>query len=190
MTRKDSITANPAQRKALLSPLRLEIIGQFTDPEGLTISDIAKRMGRPAASLYYHFGILEKVGLLKKIGTRPGVKRHEAVYEPVATRIEFPASKVGDAVEAMASAFRMAERDLDEAMRGGKASTEGKYRDLTGGRMHFRTDRKTLAEVNKHLVAIEKILTAAAQRKKVPPEADQYLSLTFLLAPLKGRDNK
>ena len=61
------------------------------------IPQIAERMGRPASALYYHVRLLEKVGLVKHVGERPGRKRPEALYAPVAPRIALPAS-CGDGV--------------------------------------------------------------------------------------------
>ena len=186
------IARQPAQHRALSSPIRLEILGQFTWPDEMSISEVARRMGRPASSLYYHFGILEKVGLLRRVGERPRVKRAEAVFKPVASRIAIPASlgtrsSIRASLKAMRSAFRMAERDLEAVLKSGKASLAGQRPSFFAARMHFRITKKTLAEINKHLEAIDKILDREGRRKKLPPDADQYCSLTLALLPLRGR---
>ena len=59
------------------------------------VADVAERMGRPAATLYYHFRILEKVGLLVRTGSRPGTKKSEVLYEPVASRPRVPIVMAG-----------------------------------------------------------------------------------------------
>ncbi len=185
-----TITANALQRKALRSPIRLEIAGQFTGPDGLSIADVAERMGRPPASLYYHFRKLEEAGLLEQVGSRPGVKKREAIYHVTASRLEFPATNVDDVMVTTAAAFRMTERDLEGALRSGDARTGGKYRNLFATRMHLRTNKEVLAEINEHLYAIEKLVLREARRKTLPPDADQYLSLTLALLPLHGRNKK
>ncbi len=181
-----------AQRSALASPLRLEILGLFTNPKPLAIADMAHMMGRSAGSLYHHVGLLENAGLLERTGTRPKGKRHEALFQPVATRIEYsiPAGDedvVRHAVKALASSFRMAERDLGAALLSGEARTQGPDRNLFATRIHMCASPRTLARINKHLKAIEDLLATEATKTPKPSPADQHLSLTMALLPLKGR---
>lgn len=180
------------QRKALSSPIRMEILGQFTAHEEMSIAEVAERMGRPPSSLYYHFRLLEQVGLLIPAGTRPAGKRQEALYRPVARRLAMPASPSGVGVESamktMSAAFRMAERDMEAALTSGSARTDGADRNFFGTRLHARLNRAALAEVNKHLRAVERILQREGKKRRVPEDADQYCSLTMALLPLKGRN--
>ncbi len=180
------------QRSALASPLRLEILGLFTNPEPLAIADMAGLMGRTAGSLYHHVGILEKAGLLLRTGTRPKGKRHEALFRPVATRIEYEVTPededvVGHVVKALSSAFRMAERDLAAALTNSNSRTEGPDRNLFAARIHMRASPKLLARINKHLKAIEDLLAAEATKTPKPSPTDEHLSLTMALLPIKGR---
>jgi predicted transcriptional regulator len=180
------------QRAALASPLRLEILGLFTNPEPLAISDMALFMGRSAGSLYHHVGILEKAGLLLRSGTRPKGKRYEALFLPAASRIELEArSEAGDEVDlvvkTLAAAFRMVERDLAAAINDGNCKQEGPGRNLFATRMHMRASPRLLGKLNKHLNAIEELLTAAATNESKPSPDDQHLSLTLALLPLRGR---
>lgn len=181
-----------AQRTAVSSPIRLEILGQFTSPGGMSIADVGERMGRPATTLYYHFRILEKVGLLVRTGSRPGTKKSETLYEPVANRFELAIeqnsqSEVGAAIKTVSLAFRMAERDLEAALTSGTARAAGKHRNTMAGRLHCRTTRSTVAEINQHIRAIEKIFERESRRAILPADADEYLSLTIALLPLRGR---
>ena len=186
------------QRAALASPLRLEILGLFTSPEPLAISDMAPLMGRSAGSLYHHVGILERAGLLVRTGTRPKGKRYEALFRPAADRIEMeaqPAEGGKDelAVKAMAAAFRMAERDMAAALDAGRFRQDGPDRNLFALRVHLRASPRVLRNLNKHLKAIEDLLLAEAAKKPIPSANDEHLSLTLALLPLKGRaphDNK
>lgn len=180
------------QRAALASPLRLEILGLFTSPEPLAISDMAPLMGRSAGSLYHHVGILEKAGLLVRTGTRPKGKRHEALFRAAADRIEMEAQPADGgqdqlAVKTMAAAFRMAERDLAAALEGGRFRQDGPDRNLFATRMHLRASPRVLGKLNKHLQAIEDLLMAEAAKTPRPTANDEHLSLTLALLPLKGR---
>jgi DNA-binding transcriptional ArsR family regulator len=192
-TKGTSLKANrPDQWSALASPLRLEILGLFTSREPLAIADMAAIMGRSAGSLYHHVGILEKAGLLRRTGTRPKGKRHEALFLPAAGRIEFDARSGGEAavklaVKTMTASFRMAERDLEAALEHPETATEGPGRNLMATRMHLRASPGFLAKINKHLSAIEKLLADEAARNPRPSVEDQHLSLTLALLPLKGR---
>jgi AcrR family transcriptional regulator len=195
MTTRSSKTyrvQRPDQRQALSSAIRLEILGAFTNVGGMSIGDVAERLGKRAGSLYYHFGLLEKAGLLRRVGERPAGKKPEALFEPVADRIEIDApsedaAAVESTLKTMASAFRMAERDLDTGLREGTARTSGRYRNFVAYRMHMRLNKKTLAEINGHLRALEELIAREARRKQVPKDADQYCSLTLALLPLRGR---
>lgn len=182
------------QQDALASPLRLEILGLFTNPEPLAIADMAVLMGRTAGSLYHHVGLLEKAGLLHRTGTRPKGKRYEALFLPAASRFAFDTENGGEdvvtmAVKTMAMAFRMTERDLEAALGEDKSVREGQGRNLLATRMHLRASPKLLAKVNKHLKAIEDLLIAEAAKDPKPSPEDQHLSLTIALLPLKGRSN-
>ena len=189
---KTYVVERADQRRALSSSIRLEILGAFTTPGGMSIRDVAERMGKRAGSLYYHFGLLEKVGLLIRVGERPGGKRPQALFEPVAQRIELSVeSAAGDVVETalktMSSAFRMAERDMKSALQGGTARTEGRHRNFAAYRVHMRLNKKSLAEINRHLKALEGLIEREARSKDLPEDADQYCSLTLALLPLRGR---
>jgi predicted transcriptional regulator len=192
-TKQNTIQATGStQRSALASPLRLEILGLFTNQEPLAIADMARLMGRSAGSLYHHVGLLEKAGLLKRTGTRPKGKRHEALFQPTAQRIEMDASSGGeeavkDAVKAMASAFRMVEKDLAAALVSDKSLAEGPQRNMFATRMHMRASPKILARINKHLKAIEDLVNHEVGKTQKPTPADQHISLTLALLPLKGR---
>ena len=183
--------SGPLQRAALASPLRLEILGLFSGGEPLAVADMARLMGRTANSLYHHVGLLEKAGLLRRRGVRPKGKRHEALFCPAASRFDLEAEKGGEtaalALKTMSSAFRMAERDLEAALRRGGGVAGGPGRNVHAYRMHLRASPDLLAGINEHLEAIEELVNAHAARNPEPSPDDQHLSLTLALLPLKGR---
>jgi DNA-binding transcriptional ArsR family regulator len=55
--------------KAIADPLRAQIVELLiNDP--LTVSQVAQRLGLAPSKLYYHFGLLEKIGLIAVVETR------------------------------------------------------------------------------------------------------------------------
>ena len=182
------------QRKALTSPLRLEIIGLFTSHGALSIADMAERMGRSPGSLYHHVGILENVGLLRRAGTRPKGKRYEALFEVSARLTAFEADpkdedSIADLVRAMSAAFRMSERDLEAALRRDDLKSEGPARNLLATRVHMRISPDLLAELNQHIDAIQTLLVGQIDAGDSAGPEDELLSLTLALLPLRRRDS-
>lgn len=187
------VVRGPRGRKALSSPLRLEILGQFTNLGGLSVAELAERMGRPPASLYYHVKILQKAGILRQSGTRGDGSSRETIYEPVASRFELETGKgtaaKTDASKTVASALRMTQKDFDAALSGETtgASTEGAERNFYLSRVHARLSPRVLGRVNRHLQAIEDLLRREEERGGRPGPKDQFVSLTVALLPLRGR---
>lgn len=175
----------PEQREALTSPLRLEILGQFTGPKPLSIRDLAERMGRTPHSLYYHVHLLARVGLLREVGTREGRGRGEALYEPTrgAVSLEAADPEAGLAIRrTMGAAFRMAERDLEAALEAGHDDPR-----LLGMRAHFRATPTVLRQVRRHLEAALAIVQREGRRGAARNQGPLY-SLTLALLPLRGRN--
>jgi hypothetical protein len=172
------------QREALTSPLRVEILGQFTGPTPLSVRDLAERMGRTPHSIYYHVHLLARVGLLREVGRREGGGRSEALYQPVRDRVGLDAADPGAGLairRTMGAAFRMAERDLEAALE----SAPGDPR-LFGMRAHFRAPPRVLKQVRRHLQAALEIVQREARRGAGRDQGPLY-SLTLALLPLRGR---
>ena len=181
------------QRAAVASPLRLEILGLFVSADPLAISDMAALMNRSAGSLYHHVRILEQADILKKIGTRPKRKRHEALYLPTASRFKFDTTS-GDedaivgVLKVMATGFRMAERDLEASLRSDNRQMEGSDRDFYAFRLHARVSPELLAKINEHMNAVLDLLKPAKKASSNFGPDDQHVALTLALLPIKGRD--
>jgi DNA-binding transcriptional ArsR family regulator len=178
------------QRKALASPIRLEILGQFTAGDPMSVAEIAARMGRPSTAIYYHVHQLEEVGLLARAGTRSGTKRDETLYQPVADQFDLTPDRgnrehIRDATTALSAAHRMATRDMQAALECGDARTDGPARNLIATRMHGRLSPKTLKRVNAHLDALLELFLEISSPEEDPDA--EFCSLTFALMPLRGR---
>lgn len=182
-----------AQRRAISSPLRLEILGYFGAGRPLSVREIAERMGRPATAIHYHVRLLEQSGLLSKSGERRDGRRREAVYSMVAEAIAIPAqsqpAEEGEqplAVKTTASGFRMAERDMKTALAEGLVRTEGDDRNFFVIRAHCRLGREEMAEFNRRLdVLLAAVLDS--MRRDDTSDDDEFVSLTLALLPLPNR---
>jgi len=184
---------NKDQRAAVASPVRLEILGLFVSAEPLAISDMAALMNRSRGSLYHHVRILEKAGFLKQTGTRPKGKRHEALYLPTASRFEYDASSGGEdaitsAVKLMGTGFRMAERDLEAALRSDNPAMGGPDADFYAFRLHVRASPELLEKINEHMNAVLDLISPSEKTSSEFGPDDQHVSLTLALLPIKGRD--
>ena len=185
MPRPTRHRATREQRDALTSPLRLEILGQFTGPKPLAVRDLAERMGRTPHSIYYHVHLMTRIGLLREVGRREGGGRSEALYQPTRNEVALDAAdpEAGLAIRrTMGAAFRMAERDLEAALE----SAPGDPR-LLGMRGHFRATPRVLQQVRHHLQAALEIVQREARRGAGRKQGPLY-SLTLALLPLRGRN--
>lgn len=181
--------ATREQREALTSPLRLEILGQFTGPAPLSVRDLAERMGRTPHSIYYHVHLMAGSGLLREVGRREGGGRSEALYRPVRETVTLDAADpaAGSAIRrTMAAAFRMAERDLEAALESA-VGRPGSDPPLLATRLHFRVTPEGLRKVRHHLEAAIRLVQREA-RRGARREAGALHSLTLALLPLRGRN--
>ena len=181
------------ERRAVASPLRMELLGLFVDGEPRSVAQIGERMGRPATAIHYHVQVLEKVGILRRVGRQRAGRRPEALHLPAADMfkmadpLDAPEEVAAAALKTMSTAFRMAERDMKAALTNPSCKTSGLYRNAFGARIHCRLSKKGLADLNRHLRAIEKMMTHAAKDHE-PSPGDSFLSLTLALMPLRNRE--
>ncbi len=180
----------PEQQKALVSPVRQEILGHFCARDALSIGELATLMGRPATALYYHVGLLERTGILNRVGERPSGKRMEALFAAAAERFEMPGidgTDPEDAVRTAKTALRMGLRDFSAGMKSGTARDEGPSRNLLAFRMQGRVSKDRLERVNALIDELLAVVTESAA--DCGPGGGEFISLTTILAPLKGRRN-
>ena len=181
-----------AQHRAFSSPLRQEILSYFTAGRALSVREVADRMGRPPSSIHYHVRLLAQSGLLEKSGERREGRRRETEYSMVADAIAVPAPSASSdgestlAVDTMARAFRMAERDIEAALSEDAARREGEDRNFYAIRTHLRLSRQELAELNRRLDALLAVVLESIQRAQ-PQDDDEFVSLTLALTPLPNR---
>ena len=180
----------PEQQKALASPVRQEMLGHFCARQALSIAELARLMGRPATALYYHVSLLERSGILARVGERPSGKRMETLFAAAAGKFEMPgidATDPEDAVRAIRTASRMSLRDFRAGLQSQTARDDGPTRNLLAFRMQGRVRRDQLERVNALLDELLAVVADAAA--DCSAEAGEFISLTTILAPLKGRRN-
>jgi hypothetical protein len=154
---------------------------------------MAQVMGRPATAMHYHVRVMEKAGLLRRVGRKQGARRPEVLYIPTADifkmehRRDEPKVTAAAALKTLSMAFRMAERDMQAALTNPKSKSSGPYRNVFGGRMHCRLSKQELAELNRHLRNIEKLLVRTGRPQK-PSPSDTFVSVTMALMPLRNRE--
>jgi predicted transcriptional regulator len=190
---KTLVLRTEEQRRAIASPLRLELIGLFVELKPLSVAQMAQRMGRPATAIHYHVRLLEKAGLLRRAGEQRSGSRPEALYMPAAEIFELEKSGEGNSgdpeamIKALSMAFRMAVGDMKTALEDSSVRYSGPQRNFIGVRMHCRLSKTELAELNRHLREIEKMLSRPPTTPE-PSPSDTFISLTMALMPLPNRE--
>src|SRR5437762_6605018 len=73
------------QIKALADPLRQQILGAFVS-EPRTTKQVAGLLGQPPTKLYHHVDLLERVGLIELVATKPKRGTTEKYFQAIAHR--------------------------------------------------------------------------------------------------------
>ncbi len=131
-----------------------------------------------------------KPGLFDELKRRK-VFRLATLYALVASRIELScrpgsAAATETTMKTLGSAFRMAEREMRASLESGRFKEQGRHRNFYGLRLRSDLSRAALAEVNRHIKAIEDIFS---REFKTAPIKGTSCSLTVALLPAP-RDNK
>lgn len=79
---------NPEQALALLNPLRAEILRIMNEPS--SASEAGRQLGEAPQKINYHLKALEKVGLIRRSGTRQVKNLIEVLYQSVAKTFIIP----------------------------------------------------------------------------------------------------
>ncbi|HKY54670.1 MAG TPA: winged helix-turn-helix domain-containing protein [Anaerolineales bacterium] len=73
--------------RAVSDPLRIQIVELLTS-ENLTVKQVAEKLGLAPSKLYYHFGALEKLGVIGVAETRMVSNMVEKVYQSNADQLD------------------------------------------------------------------------------------------------------
>ena len=86
--------------RAIADPLRVQIM-ELLEDKTLTVKQVAEKLGLAPSKLYYHFGALEKLGMIEVSETRMVANMLEKTYKSAAHILDvdpalFQFSKEGD----------------------------------------------------------------------------------------------
>lgn len=170
----------PAQIRCLASPIRQEIVDAIAAGGPMSMSELARHLGRAADGLYFHVRALARVGLLVEQSSVRSGKRFAAVYD-VPFRplmIERSPRRAPSIARVIESALRLAGRDAGRALRNPKITTVGTKRELTAGRVKGWLTLDERKHVN---VLLDEML--GILRSSRPGPDRELQAFTYVLAP-------
>ena len=175
----------PAQLRALSSPVRQEILDALASAGESSIAELAAHLGRRPHALYYHLRALERVELVRRTGTRRSGKADAALYAVPAPRMMLQyrlgsRAFLADMGKTVRSMLRLTERDFRRALRFRSALAEGPRRNLLCGRTKARLDDAQMERVNALFAALYEELAAAQGQRE-----GRLHALTLVIAPLE-----
>lgn len=178
------------QIRALESPMRQNIMDRLEAIGPSSVSELAESLGVAADALYYHLRKLEKVGMLKTVGTRSAKRRPEAIYE-LAFRNWHMAYQPDDPenVESLSSLtaamLRQAGRDFERGFACDHVQVQGDQRNLWSLRLESRLTTQELKQINHHLRAVVDILRHKPdQVHREQEKKGDMVALTWVIAPV------
>src|SRR5262245_8973758 len=171
------------QIKAVASPVRAALIDALEVLGPASIVQLAAALGYPPDGIYYHFRVLERSGLVVRIGAGKAARaaRFDLPGHPATLRYRLDDSHQGRAIaKVVATMLRCAERGFQRAFAPGLAEPEGPYRNLRAGR---RTAWLTAAELRVLNRCIERIHALFGRGRPQRPGASLH-EFTYVLAPI------
>jgi DNA-binding transcriptional ArsR family regulator len=153
------IIRNAEELRALVSPVRQEIVDVLSSRGPMSAADIAAAIGRPADALYFHLRALERTGLARRAGLRRRGRRKEALFRTVAFELKVryaPASAANRSRLAaiVASMLRLGVRDFRRGLKQRVVCGSGPQREIWAQR---RTARLTAAQLEQVNALIERL---------------------------------
>lgn len=183
--RNNYLIRDKPQMRALAAATRQEIIDVLPRMGAVSVAELAAALGRPADSLYFHLRILQRVGLVRRAGSRPAARRQEALFRAAGPEfgLSYRPGKKGNAREVnaiIASMLRLGTRDFRKAFQDADVIVSGPHRELWAARRTAWLSRSQIARVNCY---IHKLMNEMA----APGRAGRLYSVTVALTPLARR---
>src|SRR6516165_12684136 len=137
------IIRNSSELRALVSPVRQEIVDALSSRGRMSVAEIAAAIGRRADTLYFHVRALEKAGLARRAGVRRRGRREEAVFQTAASELKLrytPASEANRArvTAIVASMLRQGVRDFRRGLQQRDVGVSGPQREIWAQRWTAR----------------------------------------------------
>lgn len=177
--------------RAIADPLRIQIV-ELLEGKSLTVKQVAEKLGLAPSKLYYHFGTLEKLGLIEVAETRMVANMVEKVYVSAADLLDvdpalFKFSKEGDNEPInilLASTIDATREDILRSMQARQfqleQGAEEKERRMIINRVVSRVSEKRIVEFQDRLAAL---LTEFEAEDKTSKTADQPYALSVAFYP-------
>lgn len=182
-SRDSEILVNSKARwAAMASPLRIQIVDRIAMLGSAAVPAIASSLGRRPDSLYHHFRILERAGIIRADGWERSGSHNQALYR-LAGDVRFPyptMSGRGAApmIAVTSAVLRNADRGLAAALTKGGLKESGPDKDFWCRVHTARLSPADLAKVNSHLAQADAVLASAHERP-----GERTITLTLCLWP-------
>ena len=177
---------NAKEIELLVSPTRIEIVDTLEALGGeASVAELAAQLGRPADGLYYHLRQLAAGGLVEEEAALDGRRYRLPTRrgERLALRYRPGATANAKAVERVASSvLRIAGRDFARALGDPETIVEGEHRELWTSRLKGWVGPSELAEINRLLNRLGKLL-----HRPRTAERDRLVALSWVLAPIDAK---
>ena len=176
------------QLRAIVSPIRQEIVDAVAASGPCTISELADSLGRRPTALYAHVSALRAVGLLQRVGVRSNGGRPSAVLmvpgRPMYLDYDIVDPKRRKLIAHYAAGMlRNAGRDFVAATAHPKVTTAGKSRSLWAARSKGWLGPKQLAEVN---VLLNRLISILRDGQRTKGNSRKLHEVTFVLCPFES----
>jgi hypothetical protein len=176
------------QLRAIVSPLRQEIVDAVAASGPCTVSELAHSLGRRPTALYAHVSALQAVGLLRRVGERSNGGRPSAVLKvpgrPMYLDYDITDPKRRKLITWYAAGMlRNASRDFVAATTHPEVKTAGKTRSLWAARCKGWLNQRELAEVN---VLLNRLISILRDGQRNKGNSRKLHEVTFVLCPFES----
>lgn len=178
----------PEQFECLMSARRMEIVDQLAQIGVCSVRELARILGVKTSSLYHHVEQLLTVGLIEMVGVRGKGRSAEKLYQTPGAVMRYGIS-LGDP-KAFDMYCRLAEyqsrqsaRDFARGLQSKQVVDKGPQKNIWIFRLVGAPDEETLAEINKHMEAIAKLLWRSAGQD------NPLVVMSAIMAPVPRSDD-
>jgi hypothetical protein len=185
------VLSSPSQWRAIASTVRLQIVDRLRMLGPSPVPRIAEALDRPADGLYHHIRILQRAGIIRKVGEQRVATRLQAIYSTAARDVRLPIERsdvrtAGQLARVTGSLFRTADRGVAAALRAGGLKHTGPERDLWCRIHTVKLNPKRLGRVNALLNEIQHEIDAGKSDDGAPIDG-RTISLVIALWPVVAR---
>lgn len=183
--------ADARQIRALVSPIRQDILDAVTAIGPCSVAELAAALGKPADGLYYHIKRLLGVRLLMEVRSDEsgrGELRLDVAHKSFYLDYK-PANRTNKTavLRVIGAMMRSAERAFRRGFRPDIAVVKGPRRNLWAGRARGFLSERELAEVNVVLDELITLMRSGRRDREDSGSKDRALyEVTFVLAPAQG----